>query len=84
MYAIICKYHILNINNGNKVPVFPGYICNRLQNMFNIVIESVRYIDLNHRKCSMVHSFRALYSDFNLALLKRVANYRATRCDIVK
>ena len=33
MYPIICKYHRLNINNGNKVPVFPGYICNRWQNM---------------------------------------------------
>ena len=33
MYPIICKYHRLNINNGNKVPVFPRYICNRWQNM---------------------------------------------------
>ena len=33
MYPIICKYPRLNINNGNKVPVFPGYICNRWQNM---------------------------------------------------
>ena len=33
MYPIICKYHRLNINNGNRVPVFPGYICNRWQNM---------------------------------------------------
>ena len=33
MYPIICKYHRLNINNGNKAPVFPGYICNRWQNM---------------------------------------------------
>ena len=33
MYPIICKYHRLNINNRNKVPVFPGYICNRWQNM---------------------------------------------------
>ena len=27
MYPIICTYHRLHINNGNKVPVFPGYIC---------------------------------------------------------
>ena len=33
MYPIICKYHRLNINSGNKVPVFPGYICNRWQNL---------------------------------------------------
>ena len=33
MYQIVCKYHRLNIKNGNKVPVFPGYICNRWQNM---------------------------------------------------
>ena len=33
MYPIVCKYHRLNNKNGNKVPVFPGYICNRWQNM---------------------------------------------------
>ena len=33
MYPIVCKYHRLNIKNGNKVPVFQGYICNRWQNM---------------------------------------------------
>ena len=33
MYPTVCKYHRLNIKNGNKIPVFPGYICNRWQNM---------------------------------------------------
>ena len=38
MYSIICKYHGLNINNGKKVPVFPGYICNKWQNMIYHII----------------------------------------------
>ena len=33
MYPLVCKNHRLNIKNGNKVPVFPGYKCNRWQNM---------------------------------------------------
>ena len=36
MYPTICQNHRLNISNGNKVPVFPGYICHRWQNITTI------------------------------------------------
>ena len=33
MYPIISKYHRLPINYGNKIPMLPGYLCYRWQNI---------------------------------------------------